>query len=216
MLDSFHERFRIFVDVVYRDLSYKELAAKLDVDTASLSRYNTGKTLPSLEILQKFTVLGVSINWLLNNEGKIFSSDEYGQKAQTLLLKFIDNKQNELINDLIFTSEEIRAGIIKLHCNKESFFDYLGNYNIKFNQSAFENFLNNPSELSTEVEEVLYKIKFYFFLSYKGTDMEMIQLLWNNMLQDKNISILFKEGQREAFNKILNQMKSLIDKYLVK
>ena len=54
------------------NLSQTELAEKLDVQQADISRWESGKTTPNFQTLQKYSSLNVNVSWLFTGIGKIF------------------------------------------------------------------------------------------------------------------------------------------------
>ena len=54
------------------NLSQTELAEKLEVQQADISRWESGKTTPNFQTLQKYSSLNVNVSWLFAGIGKIF------------------------------------------------------------------------------------------------------------------------------------------------
>ena len=54
------------------NLSQTELAEKLDVQQADISRWESGKTTPNFQTLQKYSSLNVNVSWLFSGNGSIF------------------------------------------------------------------------------------------------------------------------------------------------
>ena len=53
-------------------LSQIELADKIDVQQADVSRWESGKQTPSFQTLQKYSSIKVNVSWLFTGVGKIF------------------------------------------------------------------------------------------------------------------------------------------------
>lgn len=70
-----------------KKLTQKELAEQVLVSDKTVSKWETGYTLPDITVLLKLcNVLGVSVNELLS--GQRLSKQEYNQKADETILPF--------------------------------------------------------------------------------------------------------------------------------
>ena len=69
-----------------RNLTQAELGEKLGVTNKTISRWETGNYMPSVEMLEELsTMYGMTINELLS--GKKLSTEEYKEMAETNITK---------------------------------------------------------------------------------------------------------------------------------
>lgn len=96
-----------------RELSQKELAAKMQVSPTNIYNYETGRTEPSIEVLLKLSqILNVSVDYLIGREDSDVqpsatnrSTDQLTAKEKRLLKAFTslpELEKNKLIEDAEF------------------------------------------------------------------------------------------------------------------
>lgn len=75
-----------------RELSQKKLGELVDIDKRIISRYETNKTLPSIDVAKKLAdALHVSLDYLTGLDYSLFIDDQ----EMTKLLKGYDNLKDE-------------------------------------------------------------------------------------------------------------------------
>ncbi len=75
------------------NLSQKDLAEKIGVDQARVSRWEKDKSLPSSGSLTEISRLGVNINWLLTGEGQMMHEFPILQEKES---SFSDEQRLEI------------------------------------------------------------------------------------------------------------------------
>lgn len=90
------------------ELTQEQLAEKLNVSNRSVSRWETGKSMPDSSImLELCDVLGISVNDLLC--GEVVSMDNYNKELESNLLEMIKQKEQA---DKRLLSLEIFVGVV--------------------------------------------------------------------------------------------------------
>ena len=70
-------------------LTQKELAEKLGITDRAVSKWETGRSMPDVSLLQPLSrILGVGVNDLLS--GEILSDSEYREKSETNIISIAD------------------------------------------------------------------------------------------------------------------------------
>ena len=92
------------------NLSQTELAEKLDVQQADISRWESGKTTPNFQTLQKYSSLNVNVSWLFSGNGCIF---EYKVDGTTYLERRLFYRKSNGTPYEIFAVEEHMDGEVK-------------------------------------------------------------------------------------------------------
>jgi len=209
---SFGSRLKLFLNMIYRGEQNKSIANILQIDSSTLSRYTSDTTLPSADLLSRLTNLGVSINWLLNSEGAIFSNDTYGEIAKVRFLSNINNLQNSILENYTFSNQKIREALINEYETVSNFIQYIKQFNKPINEEAISLFFEKKSEISTELEDLLRQIYFYFFLQYNQKDKADFKVLFENLHKYETTVINLEQKHCELLQKI----KELIDNHFGK
>jgi transcriptional regulator with XRE-family HTH domain len=94
-------RISLFINSCYK--SQSQFAELVQLDPSSLNRYIHNKCTPTIDILEKFKKLGMSIDWLIDGQGSMFAQNEVGGKLKInnrLTNNSPDeiNKSNKFIN----------------------------------------------------------------------------------------------------------------------
>lgn len=104
-----------------RNLTQAELGEKLGVTNKTISRWETGNYMPSVEMLEELsTMYGMTINELLS--GKKLSTEEYKEMAETNI--------KETLKESTFSLKEkqefFKKKWLKQHAMKSSLFMFYG------------------------------------------------------------------------------------------
>jgi transcriptional regulator with XRE-family HTH domain len=94
------ERILFFIRQFYG--SQTKFAEYIHIHTSVLSRYISNRSLPGWEMLQKFHDAGMSIDWLMEEQGPIFADNQRGT-ALKLLAADNENTENESPYDRILS-----------------------------------------------------------------------------------------------------------------
>ena len=207
--NSIAERLKLFVDTVYSARNYINLAEITGITSSNFSRYLNGSRLPSLENIGNFCKLGVSINWVLTEEGFMFSSDIYGYNAKE---KFLTTMNEMKLNTLPkkVTTEALKNGIIEYYGTVEKFYDYLEKEDIFYDQSIFDEFFSGNETVDFHIEEILFRINFYFYLENENENKQNIEYILNNIHE-------FDKGQFDKQKPLLivmSKIKKIVDEYI--
>lgn len=97
-----------------KNISQKELADKLEITEATLSRYINNLIVPKIEVVSKMaSLLDVSVDFLIGNEREI---SEFEEKEA---LKKLLQKTGFMAGDEDLTDEELEKLIKFVNANKE-------------------------------------------------------------------------------------------------
>lgn len=92
---EYGDRIKSFIDAVYK--KQKFFSDKSEINGSQLSYYVTNRSKPTMETLQKFYDMGMSIDWLLSTKETGLSMFADNQTGLGLKLKFI--MDNKLMNE---------------------------------------------------------------------------------------------------------------------
>jgi len=157
--------------------------------------------------MNKMTYLGISINWLLNSEGAIFSNDSYGEIAKQRFISYLDKMQNMILANNDISNQAIRHSILIEYGTIDGFIKYLQQFNITLHESSLRQFLDMKCGISADIEDLLRKIYFFFFHIYSEDDKEDIKHFIENILIFSSSVIVYKQVNNDALAKI----KEIID-----
>jgi len=92
--------------IAFSGIKGYEVAEKLGVDKATVSRYLSGKNMPTIDGLIKISELtGFSIDWLLTGKGAMKLSDDLTEKSETY---------KSAVNIIILTPDELKSRLKEL------------------------------------------------------------------------------------------------------
>ena len=86
-----------------------KLAQLLGIADTSLSRYLSGTVSPGLDFLRKLSLLGIDINWLINEK-----NEDNLDKREYFKMKELENENRELKKTLKKISEIASSELIKI------------------------------------------------------------------------------------------------------
>ena len=93
------------------NLSQTELSEKLEVQQADISRWESGKTTPNFQTLQKYSSLNVNVSWLFTGIGKIF--DEQIDGTTYFEVRYYQRRTNGNKFELFAVEEHINGDQIR-------------------------------------------------------------------------------------------------------
>jgi transcriptional regulator with XRE-family HTH domain len=98
-------------------MSQKELAESMEVNYSMLNQYVLDNRQPSLDVLKKFYIAGISIDWLITGKGRMYSYSIRGNKywMHETIDTFINNKVKESVFD--YKSPPSEHSLLKGYCS---------------------------------------------------------------------------------------------------
>lgn len=113
-----------------KNITQKELANILNIDKATISRYENGHIIPDIKNLKKYSnYFEVTIDYILNN--KVTNKKNNFEKFSQFIIKYIyenfdDKKVKHLISNLNIKNNKKNFLLLSLEPNiKNSFYSYL-------------------------------------------------------------------------------------------
>jgi len=161
------DRLRFYIETVLKQYQKKEIAKILNTSESQLSRNLNGPFAPGYEILCKIVKLGVSINWLITGNGSIFADDEYGDKALTDFISYLQIRRKVKLN-INATFKNVIKDINYIFGSKENFYIYLTKKNIDFDKDKINISFGVQKDINGELEKVLNKIDYLFLANIQS------------------------------------------------
>ena len=116
-------RIKLFIQTCYKSQLF--FAKQVDIDPTYLNRIINNRHSPGVDILSKFNLAGVSLDWLLNGTGSMYSTNSEGEK----LKKTVSDSNKITRND---TNNRVISWICENYDNLENFCKI---FQIEFNKS---------------------------------------------------------------------------------
>jgi transcriptional regulator with XRE-family HTH domain len=92
-------RIKLFIQTCYKSNIF--FAKRVEIDRTYLSKIINNKVSPGIDILSKFSLAGLSVDWLLNGNGSMFSSNAEGRKLKKKIIDLSDETKYETNNRAI-------------------------------------------------------------------------------------------------------------------
>ena len=99
------ERIKSFIET--SNQSQSSFARQTKINTSYLSRIINNKISPGVSILSKINTAGVSLDWLLNGTGSMFSTNVEGEKLKSKVNEKNDKDNSGSCGDARFLWTEV-------------------------------------------------------------------------------------------------------------
>lgn len=111
--------------IVQGDQRLKDFASEFGETPSNMSKYLTGYTSPSIELLEKLSRAGVNLNWLVAGEGEIYSTLKESAKTPTEIQRLMfevdsDTKLAKYLLGIIEAHRKYDETIRKFETRKDS------------------------------------------------------------------------------------------------
>ncbi|MGA2296577.1 MAG: helix-turn-helix transcriptional regulator [FCB group bacterium] len=185
------ERLKIFIENNYK--TQKEFAEKANIDITALNRYLSGKVSPGVDVLNKFNIAGVSIDWLINGTGSMYAKNPKGYELSN----------HTEIQEIIDTSTPYKRIIKWINENYGS----LNNFALLMD-------INLEDLKNTLYENVVPDLSFITILNRSGCNTDWILTCEGSMYANNPIGEILKSKQYVTMlnqGELLNEVNQEMD-----
>jgi len=102
-----------------KKLTQDQFASKLGVSRFKVYDYESGRSLPGIEILEKLHMtFSINLNWLIANTGKMYLNDYETSPSEVKVLEEIRDRYNRVLESAYLLGEENKELKDKLNKKK--------------------------------------------------------------------------------------------------